>query len=183
MKRNAKPKNIVLGEGVFLIDEEPIGLTKDGGKFTVEYDYQPIEADGDRKKVKGRIMSYGGIPKIEINHLELLTNFEKLHPGLTIDTATKKGYAIIRGTGKIDDDKDYHSVEFRGITKDNREIIVKIDQAINLENLELEFKDKDQVVDKITFEGVEDENQETTDEGWSIAFKDDSLSSDEQEEI
>lgn len=171
MKRSAKPKNIALGEGIFKIDNLPIGLTRDGGKFTVEYSYRAIEADGDRQKVAGRIMNDGGVPKLEISHLELLTEFEKLHPGLLYDTTTKPGYTIIRGLGKIDDENDYHSVEFNGITKDNREICVKIDKAINLENLELEFKSKNEVVDKVVFEGVEDEEQETTDEGWSIEYK------------
>ena len=69
MKRSANPKNIVFGEGVLYLDEKPIGLTRDGAKFTVENTYRAIEADGDRAKVKGRIRKDSAVPKIEINHL------------------------------------------------------------------------------------------------------------------
>ena len=46
-----------------------------------------------------------------------------------------------------------------------------VNEAINLENLEWEFKDKNEVVDKATFEGVEVEEDDGTDEGWSITYK------------
>ena len=55
MAAQNSPKNIVLGKGVFKIDDNTIGLTRDGGTFTVEYTYRNIEADGDRGPVKGRI--------------------------------------------------------------------------------------------------------------------------------
>lgn len=171
MKRNATPTNIIFGEGVVSIDGKPIGLTKDGAKFTVEYAYRAIEADGDKKKVKGRIVKDSAVAKLEINHLEVLTDLVKLHPGLNVDTTTKEGYTIIRGTNGIDDENDYHQVSFKGKTKDGRECEVAIDEAINLENLEWEFKDKNEVVDKATFEGVEDEEDDGTDEGWSITYK------------
>ena len=171
MKRNAKPINIVFGEGVVSIDDKPIGLTKDGAKFSVEYTYRVIEADGDKKKVKGRIIKDSAVPKLEVNHLEVLTDLVKLHPGLKVDTTTKDGYTIIRGTNGIDDENDYHKVSFKGKTKDGRECEAAIDEAINLENLEWEFKDKNEVVDKATFEGVEEEEDDGTDEGWSITYK------------
>lgn len=171
MKRNATPTNIIFGEGVVSIDGKPIGLTKDGAKFTVEYTYRAIEADGDKKKVKGRIVKDSAVAKLEVNHLEVLTDLAKLHPGLNVDTTTKEGYTIIRGTNGIDDENDYHKVSFKGKTKDGRECEVAIDEAINLENLEWEFKDKNEVVDKATFESVEDEEDDGTDEGWSITYK------------
>lgn len=171
MKRNAKPTNIVFGEAVFLIDDVLIGLTRDGGKFTVENSYRQIEADGDRMKVKGRIHKESGIPKIEISHLEILTEIDKIHPGLIVDTETKPGYTIIRGSGKVNDELDYHKVTIKGVTKDNREFEASIDEAINLENIDWEFKSKGEVIDKAIFEGVEKEEQEDTDEGWSVTFK------------
>lgn len=172
MKRDAQPKNILLGEGVFLIDDKIIGLTKGGGTFTVEYEYIPIEADGDTKKVKGRIQKYSALPKLTMNKLELLSNFDMYHPGIEIDTESKEGYAIIKGTGEIDEENDYHKVSFKGLTKDRREVVITIDEAINLENMELPLNPKDQVVDKATFEGVEVEDEEwPVKEGWSIEYK------------
>lgn len=170
MKRGANAKNVVFGEAVVSVDDKPIGLTRDGVKFSVEYEYRTIEADGDRAKVKGRIIKEKAIPKAEINHLELLTRTPDMHPGLNVDTKTTPGHTIISGTGKIDDEKDYHKVEIKGRTKDGRICTAGIKQAINLENIEWEFKDKNDVIDKVTFEGVEEE-QETIDEGWYIDYE------------
>ena len=171
MKRGAKPINIVLGEAIVKIDDKMIGLTKDGAKFTVENTYRAIEADGDRRKVEGRISKDSGIPKIEINHLELLTMINAIHPSISVDTKNVEGYTVIRGTGKIDDENDYHKIEIIGSTKDGREVSCMIEKAINLENIEWEFKDKNEVIDKATFEGVEEEESEGLDEGWEVKFK------------
>lgn len=121
--------------------------------------------------MKGRIIKEKAIPKAEINHLELLTRIPDMHPGLKVDTKTTPGHMVISGTGKIDDEKDYHKIEIKGRTKDGRICTVGIKQAINLENIEWEFKDKNDVIDKATFEGVEEEEQETIDEGWYIDYE------------
>lgn len=171
MKRGANAKNVVFGQAVVLVDDKLIGLTRDGVKFSVEYEYRAIEADGDRAKVRGRIIKEKAIPKAEINHLELLTRTTDMHPGLKVDTKTSPGHTIISGTETIDDENDYHKIEIRGRTKDGRTCTAGIKQAINLENIEWEFKDKNDVIDKVTFEGVEEEEQETIDEGWYIDYE------------
>ena len=171
MKRGAEPVNIVFGKAVLRVDDKLVGLTKDSAKFTVEYEYRHIEAVGDRKKVKGRTVKEQAIPKIEFTHLELLSGFDTLHPGVTVDKTTKAGYTVIKGR-PLDEEKDYHKIEIEGETKDGRECKCIIDQAINLENIDLEWKDKDDVVDKVIFEGVEDEESENDDdEGWTIQYK------------
>lgn len=169
---NKNPKNIVLGKGVFKIDDVMVGLTRDGGKFSVEFENRQISADGDRGPVKGRITRDAATPKLEINHLEVLTSLTKLHPGTKEDNSSEPGYTIVKGTGKIDDESDYHSVEFNGETKDGREISIKVENAINLENIEWDLKDKDEVIDKVTFTGTYEENAEDEyDEGWEIKYK------------
>ena len=157
MVTTKRPENILLGKGVFKIDSQTIGLTRDGGKFNVEYEHRPIEADGDRGLVKGRIVREKAQPKLEINHLELLTQFTKMHPGLKEDTKSQAGYTIVTGTGKIED-SDYHTVEFVGEAKDGREVSIKIENAINLENIDWELKDKNEVIDKVTFTACYEEN-------------------------
>lgn len=171
MELKNNPKNILLGKGVYKIDDQLIGLTRDGGLFTLEYVYRNIEADGDRGPVKGRISKDRAVPKLEINHLELLTSFENKHPGITVDTTSKVGYTIIKGRPNIDDEKDYHKVSFEGETKDGREVKITVERAINLENLSFELKDKNEVIDKVTFTGCYEENATTEDEGWSIEYK------------
>lgn len=165
------PKNIALGKGTFKIDNVLVGLTRDGGNFSVEYNNRKIEADGDRGYVQGRILREEATPKLEISHLELLTSLDKFHSGIEIDTTTKSGYTTVTGTGKIDDEKDYHTVQFIGETKDGRELTISIERAINLENISWDLKDKDEIIDKVTFTGCYEENASSTDEGWTVTYK------------
>lgn len=164
------PKNIALGKGIFKIDTTVIGLTRDGGNFTVEYEYRKIEADGDRGYVQGRISKDTAVPKLEINHLEVLTSIADKHPGVTEDTSTNSGYTTLRGNGGISD-ADYHDVTFVGETKDGREIEIKVERAINLENIAWDLKDKDEIIDKVTFTGTYEENRTDDDEGWEVKYK------------
>lgn len=167
--KGEKQTNIVFGKGVFKVDGELIGLTRDGGTFSVEYNNRIINADGDRGNVKGRIVREEAKAKMEINHLELLTSFDKLHPAVKVDTEGE--YTVMTGTGVIED-KDYHTVTFEGETKDGREVIVEIENAINLDNLSLEFKDKDDIIDKVAFEASYDpEAEDEYNECWKIKYK------------
>ena len=60
----------------------------------------------------------------------------------------------------------------KGETKDGREFIVSIKNAINLDNLSLEFKDKDDIVDKVTFSSTYDpEAENPLEENWEIKYK------------
>jgi hypothetical protein len=169
--KGATPTNIALGRGVFKIDDTLIGLTRDGGTFSVEYEYRPISADGDRGYVKGRVSKDGATPKLALNHLEVLTALADLHTGITSDTTTKSGYTTIKGNGKIDDEKDYHTVAFIGETKDGRELTITVERAINLENIEWDLKDKDEIIDKVTYTGTYDEQADDLDEGWKVEYK------------
>lgn len=174
--KDEKNENIVLGKGVFEVDDVIVGLTRDGGNFTVEYNHRVINADGDRGTVKGRVIREEATPKIEINHLELLTSFEKLHPGVKVDTTTEEGYTKITGTGVIDDTKDYHKVCFKGETKDGRDVTITINDAINLDNISFDFKDKDDIIDKVVFTGTYDQQAEDQlAEPWEIKYKTTSL--------
>lgn len=162
-------KNVVFGKGVFKLDGIAIGLTRDGGKFSVEREIRQITADGDRGPVKGRIRSEGAVPKMEINHLELLTNLENMHSGVSVTNSN--GKTVIKGTGEIDDEKDYHEVVFEGQAKDGRDVKITIHNAINLENIEWELKDKDDIIDKVTFTGTYDpEAEDEMDENWEVEY-------------
>ena len=162
------PKNIMLGKGVFKVDDQLIGLTRDGGNFSVEYENRVINADGDRGNVKGRIVRETAIPKLQISHLELLTSFDDMHSG--IKKTTSGSNTVITGTGKIDDEADYHTVQFIGETKDGREVTIEVKNAINLENISLDLKEKNDVIDSITFTGCYEENAASIDEPWSITY-------------
>ena len=100
-----------------------------------------------------------------------LTEIEKLHTGIKVDTSSESGYTVLSGTGKLTE-TDYHTVTFEGETKDGREVVITVDNAINLENINWELKDKDQIIDTVTFEGTYDpEAEDAFDENWEVKYK------------
>lgn len=74
---------IMLGVGVFYIDDNPIALTRGGGQFTVTREFRRINADGDRGAVEGRIVMEGSEATLTMNVLTILTNITDLYPALS----------------------------------------------------------------------------------------------------
>lgn len=88
---NKKPENIILGAGIFKIGDTEVGLTRGGGKFTVERTYRNVEADGDAGTVKGRVMLDSSIPKLQLNLLTILNNIDSIYPSVTEAAVSAQG--------------------------------------------------------------------------------------------
>lgn len=73
---------IMLGVGIFSIDDTPIALSRGGGKFTVEREFREIKADGDRGPVKGRIAMDGAKASMTLNALQILSRLADLYPAI-----------------------------------------------------------------------------------------------------
>jgi hypothetical protein len=157
---------ILLGQGVFYIDGVAVGLTRGGGKFTVETEYRDIEADGDRGGVEGRVYKIKEMPKIELTNLQnILTNASKYLTGMTSSTSvtstTVNGVTWGGGTGTYTvitpslnlSSGDYHAVSFKGQDIDGKQVAINITKAMNRENIEWEMKDKDEIINKCTYTG------------------------------
>lgn len=80
---NGKPdtnsKAIICGVGIFYVNDTPIGLTRGGGKFSVEREFREINADGDRGPVKDRITMEGSRATLTMNTLHILTSMKELY--------------------------------------------------------------------------------------------------------
>ena len=66
---------------------------------------------------------------------------------------------------------DYHSVRFEGMTTSKKYVKIEMAKAINMGNINWEFREKDDVVDAIVFTGVydnTDENATSTIEPYTI---------------
>ncbi len=168
-KQQGRPERILLGNGVFYIGETPIGLTRGGGQFVVEREVRQIEADGDRGYVKGRSVIDKSIPKLTINLLEVMNeNLPSLYAGLEtteVDSGTK-----VTGKGQISDDDYHEKVSFVGKTKAGKRVVIEIENAINLENLDWTLADKDEVVAALTYIGCYEEESPEGYEPWSITY-------------
>lgn len=166
-------EDIILGEGVFAIGATDIGLTRGGGQFVVEREYKQIEADGDFGPVKGRIRKVKSVAKLTLNALELLvSNLPLMYPA-TKNANVVGPPATDTITAKTDiEDTDYNNVvTFTGKTKGGRSVIITIENAINLENIDWSFKDKDELVSVVTFTATYLETDRTK-EPWKIEFID-----------
>lgn len=74
---------IMLGVGVFYIDNTPIALTRGGGSFKVAREYRRINADGDRGAVEGRIVMEGSEATLTMNALTILSRITELYPAMS----------------------------------------------------------------------------------------------------
>lgn len=176
--RAGNPKRILLGYGLFYIDDIFVGLTRGGGQFTVEREYRKITADGDRGGYKGRITHEGSVPKLKINLLEVINNIERSYPAVKEETEavtnseTNQIASItkVRGLWSIDEETDYHTVKWVGKTKNGKEAVIKVENAINLDNIDFSLVEKDEVVPAVTFEGTYTDDCAEDYEPWEVTW-------------
>ena len=158
--------NIILGEGVFSVNDVDIALTRGGGVFSIEREYRLIEADMDKGPVIGRVRLVRSSAKLSLNALELLpSNLTKFYPAMTLTDATVKDVLtaaadIVAG--------DFTKVTWTGTTKAGKEVYIELTKAINLENLEWNLLDKDEIVPQITYTAAYTDGVAT--EPWKVEF-------------
>ena len=160
----AAADKILLGTGVFSIGGTPVALTRGGGSFNVERTYREIEADGDFGPVEGRQVIDREVARLTINGLDIFnpTDLLKQYPGLANATGTVTSSLVI-ATG------DYVDVQWVGKTKDGKGVTIKVDNALNLSNIEWNLEDKNEVVPSLEFTGHYSEASRTT-PPWSVVF-------------
>lgn len=158
------PQDILLGYGIVSVGEQPIGLTRGGSSFSVEREVRPIEADGDKGPVKGRIVIDTETAKLTVNALETFTQSEvtKYFSGteLTANVLTSK---------LSFNEADYVDVKWEGKTLGGKAIVIEVKNAINMGNIELTLEDKNEVVPALEFTGTYDEADRET-STWKITF-------------
>lgn len=163
--------DIILGYGVFNIGGVDVALTRGGGQFMVERTYKEIVADGDYGPVKGRIRKDGSRAKLVVRSLEVLVdNIPKMYPAMSSTGTTSK---TITGANDVAD-SDYTTVTFTGKTASGKDVIITLNNAINLDNLDWSLLDKDEVVPAVTFTAAYDPNNRKI-EPWSLQYIDSSL--------
>lgn len=170
MSETLKSNTILLGHGIFAINGTPVSLTRGGGKFTVERTYRKIEADGYPGAIKGNIVIDESQAKLELNQLTVVPeNFGTYYPGLNIDKTTNPGTVKITGDHTIKDEDYQDEVTWTGKTREGKPVKITIRNAINLENIDWEMKDKDEVINTLTYEACFTEG-ELEEEPWDIEW-------------
>ena len=160
--------NIMLGDGVFSVGGVDVGLTRGGGQWILEREFRSIEADGDRGDVKGRIRILKEKAKLVMNILELLPgNITKFYPALSRNT-TDPNKDVVTGTLEIVAG-DYNTVTWTGRTLNGKPIVITLENAINLENIDWSLVDKDENVPKATYTSTYDPATRST-PPWNVQF-------------
>lgn len=165
-------EKILLGQGVVAIGGTPIGLTRGGSAFNVEREFREIEADGDRGPVKGRIVIDTERAVLNVNSLELFNaeDMTKYYPGTSItpDDETTPTKNTWQSTLEILD-TDYQSITWTGKTKDGKAVVITLENAINMGNVEWTLEDKNEVVPELQYTSTYDETTRDT-PPWKVDF-------------
>ena len=161
------PANILLGAGTYhkdlAWDTEStswkgtcLGATSGGGKITITGELQDIELDGALVKVRGLTVKQGGTATAEVNFAELSSNTIKL--GTLFEAATTSdvaGYTLLQDKAHIQAGDYLENFGFVGYTADgSKQIIVIFGAALCTSGFELEAKNKENAVVKLTLEAV-----------------------------
>jgi hypothetical protein len=165
--------DIILGYGVFSIGATDIGLTRGGGAFNVERSFREILADGDYGPVKGRIDLDREVATLSMNALQLLpANLPKLYPAITNTNEVGPPVKDTVTSTLTVADADYNAtVKWTGKTKGGRSVIITLDNAINLENIDWSLVDKEELVPEVTFTATFLDTARTT-APWKIEYID-----------
>lgn len=136
-----------------------LGATRGGGKFTAKPNIRSIEVDGVKGRAKGLQVIDSWEVSLSANVLEV--NKETLAKSLTatneIDESTTDGYAIITAKNYIELSDYIENVTFVGkISGSEKPVIIQIYNALNIEGLTLQTKDKDEAVIALNFVGTYD---------------------------
>ena len=153
--QKSKELDIILGHGGYFVGDVCIGLTRGGGQFLVERSYRKINADGDPGGVVGRVTIEESIPKLTTNALQVINdNIINFWPAVKHSSNGEESNSnTMTGTMKINDSDFIPEVKWVGKTKKGKPVIIKVKNAINLENIDFTMQEKNEIIQKITWEG------------------------------
>lgn len=155
-----RAKDILLGEGAGYknLDESGealIGATRGGSRFELEWTKGNVGYDGAMGPTKGMRRSHRCVAKLIFNFLKL--SYVNMAYGLncTISDGTDEDGTykkISFNTGFLSTDV-LTNVGFKGYKADGTYCKIKIENALNLNGVTFEFKEKDEIVGEITYTG------------------------------
>lgn len=155
-----KSNDILLGEGVVYVNygeagEAIIGATRGGSKLEIDKTLKEIGYDGAYGPTKDLRRYERYVVKLIINLLKL--NYTTLCYGVPV---TVSDGSDIDGTyKKISFDLDFEAsdvldnVTFAGQKQDGSYCIIKVENALNIDNLSFAFNEKDELVSEMTYTG------------------------------
>jgi hypothetical protein len=155
-----KANDLLLGEGILYKNygeagEAIIGATRGGSKLEIERNIKQMAFDGAYGAHKGLRRYERFVAKLVINFLKLTyTNLAYGVPITVSDGTDQDGtYKKIAFDLDINASDVLTNITFVGQKHDGKYCIIKLENALNIDKIELEFKEKDEVVSEMTYTG------------------------------
>ena len=155
------PKNIPFGSGTFHKNLKfeggawtgtCIGATSGGGKVSIAGEFVDIELDGALVLVKGMTVKQGGKASMEINLAELTGDSIMMATSFKQGESDAEGYSLYVDKPNIEPGDYLDNFGYVGKTLDGRNIIVIFESALCKSAFELEGKNKENSVLKLTLD-------------------------------
>ena len=156
------PENILLGAGTIHKNlkwetnkwtGDIIGATSGGNKVSISGEIMDIELDGALVKVKGLAVKQGGTASMEVNFAELNAEILKKASLFTEGTSEATGYTMLIDKADINEGDYVENFGFVGKTANGKkDIVVIFENGLCTSGLELEGKNKENSIIKMTIE-------------------------------
>jgi len=153
-------KDIMLGEGVLYVDygeigEAVIGATRGGSKVEIERTIKTVDYDGAMGATKGMRRTERFVVTLVVNFLKLTyTNFVYGLNATTADGTDGDGtYKKITFDTTFASTDMLTNITFKGYKANGKYCIITITNALDIGNVGIEFKEKDEVVTERTYTG------------------------------
>lgn len=160
------PKNILLGAGTYLKGLKwdtsgkawtgtPMGATNGGGKISIKGELMDLAVDGMLVKTKGMTVKQGGTASAEVSYAELTPDVLKMGTLFEEGASDADGFVLLQDKATITEGDYIDDFGFVGYMADGvTKIVVIFESALCTSGLELESKNKEQSVVKLTLEAV-----------------------------
>ena len=158
----ATPQNILLGAGTYMKGLKfsgnawtgtVIGATNGGGKVSVKGEFLDLELDGALVKFKGQTVKVGGTANIEANFAEVSEDVLKMATLFKNGESDAEGYSMLIDKANIEEGDYVEGFGFVGKTADGKkDIVVVFEYGLCISGLELEGKNKEQAVIKLSID-------------------------------
>ncbi len=132
-------------------NESIIGATN-GLKLSIKPNIKKVSADGVLVNVKGLFLKRGEEAKMEGSIIELTPSLIKKTAIAADGISEAAGYGVIESKERIEEGDYYTAFAYVGSLNDGTPIIVVFDYAICTSGLEIEGKNDDNAVFKVTIE-------------------------------
>lgn len=161
--------DIMLGEGAVyknygVAGEAALGATSGGSKLDIDRKIKEIKYDGAYGKTKGLRRYEELIPKLSVKFLKLTyTNMVEGLPTTVTDGTDKDGtYKEISFDLNIEAADVLDNIAFVGQKLDGEECAIIIENALNIDKISIDFKEKDEVVSELVYTGFYSYSTPTT---------------------